>query len=135
MFEIDRNPARRQLFWFGPGLAAVLSVLGLILWARFGIDVARVVWIAAAALAVAWLVLPPLRRPFYIGWMYLTFPIAWTISHLLLAIVYYLVLTPLGLLRRLIGGDPMHRRLDDGTASYWVPHRPANNVKRYFRQY
>jgi hypothetical protein len=71
----------------------------------------------------------------YIGWMYLAFPIGWTVSHVLLAVTYYLVLTPIGLIMRAVGRDPMRRRLDPEAKSYWIEHRPDRDPSRYFRQY
>ena len=56
--------------------------------------------------------IPNVRRLLYLGWMRVFYPIGWVVSHLLLAIVYYLVLTPIGLVMRLFGGDPMHRGFD-----------------------
>jgi hypothetical protein len=57
------------------------------------------------------------------------------VSHLLLLVVYYLVLTPIGLLMRLIGYDPLQRRFDRSAQSYWTPHDPAADDARYFKQF
>ena len=135
MIDLHRQPTSRELAWFGLAVAGVLALLGLVLWARFGLAVARWPWGVATVLAVVYYAVPPLRRPIYVGWIWAMFPIAWTVSHVLLAIVYYLVLTPLGLLRRLIGGDPMHRRIDRAASSYWVERRSTDSTERYFRQY
>ena len=48
----------------------------------------------------------------YGSWMSAVEPIGWTISQLILGVVYYLVITPIGLIMRLGGYDPMKRRLD-----------------------
>ena len=50
-------------------------------------------------------------------------------------IAYYLVLTPIGLIRRISGRDPLHRRFDRDADSYWIARKPASDTKRYFRQY
>ncbi|MBM4108330.1 MAG: hypothetical protein FJ255_05885 [Phycisphaerae bacterium] len=71
----------------------------------------------------------------YTGWMYAALPIGWTISHALLALIYYAVLTPIGLVMRLLGNDPMQRRLDRAATTYWSEHRPPTDPKRYFRQF
>ena len=39
----------------------------------------------------------------------------------LLIAVYYLLVTPAGLLSRLVGRDPLARRWDRGARSYWIP--------------
>jgi hypothetical protein len=53
----------------------------------------------------------------------------------LLALVYYGWITPIGLLIRLFGYDPMRRRLDRTAKSNWIRRKPIKNVDRYFRQY
>ena len=57
------------------------------------------------------------------------------VSYTVLAMVFYLVLTPIGLLMRLVGYDPMSRRFDKDAASYWVPREGSRKVGRYFRQF
>jgi hypothetical protein len=136
LIEINKNPSPRDLRWFGVIVAAVLGLIGLVarfLWAAP--KVAMVLWIAAAAIFVVYYAVPPLRRWMYIGWMYLVFPIGFVIGHVLLGIAYYLVLTPVGLLMRLFRYDPMTRRFEPDAASYWIERRPADDKKRYFRQF
>ena len=77
----------------------------------------------------------PVARAVYRALTLLTFPIGWVISHVLLALVYYLLLTPIGLLLRATGRDPLQRRLDPEAETYWIERegdRPANT---YFRQH
>jgi hypothetical protein len=62
-------------------------------------------------------------------------PIGWTISHLVLGAVYYLVLTPIGLVMRLLGRDPMQRRFDRSAKSYWIERTPRTDPSRHFRQF
>ena len=46
-----------------------------------------------------------------------------------------MVLTPIGLLLRVFGRDPMSRKLEADTASYWVERTPLASVRQYFKQY
>ena len=55
------------------------------------------------------LIWPRLLRPIYVAWMVLAFPIGWTISQLILAVMFYGLFTPIGLVFRLIGRDPLLR--------------------------
>ncbi len=50
-------------------------------------------------------------------------PIGWTISHVPIAALYYLVVTPIGLAMRPFGRDPLARRFDPDAQSYWTPRR------------
>jgi hypothetical protein len=62
-------------------------------------------------------------------------PIGWTVSMALLAVVYFLVFMPIGLVLRAVGYDSMQRGFDPEQASYWCKHPPPPEPRRYFRQY
>ena len=68
------------------------------------------------------------------AWMDAGMPIGWTISHVILSIVYYLVLTPTGLLLRLLGRDPLKKSPEQGAASYWIERRQRDRAS-YFRPF
>jgi hypothetical protein len=64
-----------------------------------------------------------------------TFPFGWAVSHLLLAILFYGLFTPLGLIFRLLGRDPLRRQRPLEQASYWTMKPAATDVRGYFRQF
>jgi len=136
MIELNTDPTRSELNWFGVLLGLFLGLAGAL--ARFRFDApeaARWIWIAALVLTAVYYAVPPLRRPVWIVWMAAAFPIGWTISHVILALTWYLVVTPVGLLIRLTGRDLLRRKIDRAGASYWVEHDPHGDPKRYFRQF
>ena len=134
VININRDPSAKDLLWFGVLLAIFIGVVGALVRVEAP-EAARVVWSAGGALVVVYALMPPLRRWVYLGWMYAAFPIGWTVSHVLLAAIYFLVFTPIGLLLRLGRGDPLERRFDRSAATYWAEHRPGADVRRYFRQF
>ena len=67
--------------------------------------------------------------------MYAALPIGWTVSHLMRGVVYFAVVTPIGLLSRLVRGDTLHRRPDRNARSYWIERRRRNGTGRYLRQF
>jgi len=73
---------------------------GVIRLGTWGGGASIVVWALGAVLGLLYFALRPLHRPLYLGWMHLVFPFGWLLSYLVLAIVYYLVITPVGLLMR-----------------------------------
>lgn len=136
MIEIDRNPSPRTLLLFGFLLAAFAGLVGWLLAWRFDApEAARWVWIVGGALGLLCVALPPIRRPLYLAWSYAFYPIGWVLSHVLLAAIWYLVLTPIGLLLRLFGRDPLGRRRDPQARTHWVPYRSRSDADRYFRQF
>ena len=123
IIEINTDPSKKELRWFGVMLVVfVLAVGALVRWQFDAPAAAQRIWIAGGVLSMVYVVVPPLRRWIFVGWIYAAFPIGWTVSHVLLASIYYLVFTPIGLLLRLIKGDPLERQLDPSAASYWRPH-------------
>lgn len=136
IIKINRNPSRLELTVFGGTWLLFLAVVGGVVWSRGG-SRAVVFGVLAAAVVVpliGWIA-PGFMRIVYLGMAYLAFPIGFVVSHLLLAGVYYLVLTPMGLLMRALGHDPMGRRGDAGAQSYWVPRKAREDPDRYFRQF
>lgn len=129
------NPTRRELRIFAAGQLPFFCLLFFSWhgrnWQTWELVVAGI----SAIVAVLGLVRPAAVRPIYTAWMLAVFPIGWLVSHLVLGIVYYLVVTPIGLLRRLVSGDPMHRCFDRQAETYWQPRRPVRDPKRYFRQF
>jgi hypothetical protein len=128
-------PSERELRWFGLLLLSVFAALGGVAILLFGSPRAAVaLWATGAVLAVVHAVLRPLRRPIYHAWMTLVFPIGWTISHLVLVVVYYGIITPIALGGRIFGRDKLERRFDRSSESYWVDYEPGGDTARYFRQ-
>lgn len=136
MIKVNRQPSAKDLFWFGLLLPLFVAILGVILRWQWGLPrAALVVWMVGGVLAALFALLPPLRRPLYVGWMLAVFPISWLVSHVVLGVVFYMVLTPIGLLMRLVGRDPLRRQLDRQARSYWIERPKEIDSSRYFRQF
>ena len=136
LIELNRNPTAKELRWFGVLLAGFVVLAGAFVRWRLGDPAAaRAIWVVGAVVTGSYTVVPPLRRWIYLGWLYAAFPIGWTVSHLVLAATYYLVVTPIGLLVRWIRGDPLERAPDRSAETYWTARRPTGGVQRYFRQF
>jgi len=136
LIRIDMNPPRKQLNWFGLFWLVFFGAVGAyVLWRTHLWPAAIALWAAAAVVpAVGWAV-PGFMRIVYVGLSVVAYPIGLTVSFVVLAVVYYGVITPIGLVMRLFGRDSMYRRFEGQAESYWVPHRPVDSVKRYFRQF
>jgi hypothetical protein len=111
---------QRELRKFGLVMAAALAVVAaLLLWRH------RPAWPylagAAVVLGVLGLAAPGLLRPFEKAWMTFAGWLSVVMTYVVLTLAYVLVVTPLGLLRRLGGRDPLRLKLDRKAPSYWVP--------------
>ena len=63
--------------------------------------------------------MPSLLKYFYIVWMKLTFILSWFNTRLLLCVIFYLVLSPIGMIMRIFRVDFLERRFNPSLASYW----------------
>jgi hypothetical protein len=136
MIRIERNPSRGQLAVFAIAWLVFFGFLGGTSWWKTGLLAqAGVLWAVAVVIPAAGLVWPGVLRMAFLGMSYATFPIGWGASHLLLALLYYAVLTPIGLFRRFAADDPMGRRFDRSVETYWTPRDTEEGTKRYFKQF
>ena len=135
--QINTNPTRRQLNQFGCIWLGFLALFGVIASFKFhNPALARWLWIAAVVVPIVGWVVPAFMRLVYLAMSYVAWPIGFVVSHVVLAVVYYLVLTPVGLLTRLFGYDAMKRRFDREVESYWIERSSDGaDPKRYFRQF
>ncbi len=135
MTEINWNPDARTLRWFA-GLQVLFFCLLLWVWRdRFPVSVGAAIISLSVVLGITGLIRPAAVRWCYVGWMAAVFPLGWLVSHLLLAVVYYLVLTPIALAVRGTRGRMLDLEFDPEAASYWTPRRRDRDVSDYFRQY
>lgn len=135
MMEINWNPSRKELRQFGFLCLVFFGGLAAWYWNKNGVTLAVELLSAAALIGgVLGAVAPQLLKYVFVGWIVAVFPIGWTVSHLLLGFIYFFILTPIGLLLRVLGQDPMNRTLDRAAKTYWTTHEQAP-VARYFRQF
>src|SRR6476660_6455966 len=66
--------------------------------------------VAGAVVGIAGLVQPSLVRWIYTAWMAVAFPIGWAVSRAMLAILFYLVITPIAVVFRMTGRDVLRLR-------------------------
>jgi len=67
------------------------------------------------------------------AWMKLAEALSFVSTRIILAFVYFLVLTPIGLTKRAMGWDPLHRRADR-IDSYWRPYSQRQRNPRHFEK-
>jgi len=143
--QLNLRPTSRELRQFGCIALAGFALLGgWIHWrgSLFGFDlglaaltVSYIFWGLGALTALFAVLAPKANRPLYVLLVLVTWPIGFVVSHVIMAVVFFGIITPIGLLFRVLGRDPLHRRFEPQAKSYWVPHKPPENVERYFRQF
>jgi saxitoxin biosynthesis operon SxtJ-like protein len=136
LIRIDPNPSRRQLAVFGITWLVFFTVAGVLARRNGGSETAiAALWSAAVVVPTIGWIRPSFMRIIYLGMAYLTLPVGLVVSYLLLAVIYYLVLTPIGFLMRIVAYDPMDRHFDRTARSYWVSRKGPETIDSYFQQF
>ena len=145
LIPVTLKPETRQLRQFGiGGLVVSLALAGLALWrgSLLGFDLGEhaPVWAgslagAGALLGILGTVAPRLNLPFYVALTMITLPIGIVFSFVIMAVIFYLIITPMGLVFRVLGRDALCETLESERDSYWQPIAGEAPVERYFRQF
>jgi hypothetical protein len=122
--DIDFRPSPRKLRQF----AAIWIVVFALLALRGSHALALI-----AAIGVIGLLLPIVMRPLFVAASVVAFPIGWVVSRVLLAIIFYVIFTPVAMLFRIVRRDPLRLRKPD-SQTYWLAKESAG-TERYFRQF
>jgi hypothetical protein len=135
MIAIQWNPSEKQLRQFaGVWFPAFCGLVGWSIGHKTGHwSEVEIGWVLAGVVSVGGLVLPALIRPIFVGLILLTFPIGWVVSHLLLGLIFYGVVTPIGLMLRISGHDPLQLKKPSGN-SVWKTSVGKTDATRYLRQ-
>jgi hypothetical protein len=137
LIEINWSPNHKELRKFGiiSLIASTLIALLLYVLKGLGIQWAAIIFFVGLIIFVSSMISLKVTRGIYLGLILVTMPIGLVVSFTLMAIFYFLLLTPLGLLFRLMGRDSLGRKFDSSTNSYWITRRPPENIDRYFHQF
>jgi hypothetical protein len=120
---------------FGLVFAGASTVIGLLAWWRGGASAAW--WLLAALLflAVA-LFAHPLLAPLNRAWTRLSLLISKIVNPVVMAVIFFAAVMPIGWLMRLCGEDPLRLRFDADAHSYWIQKpRSSERVSSMTRQF
>jgi hypothetical protein len=126
---------KKELRQFAIIIAIAFGLLGIMLWWR-GKTYYSYIFIIAVAVALSGLTLPAALKPFHKIWMTISILMGWLMTRVILIILFYAILTPIGVLGRLCGKDFLDITVNKDAPSYWVPRDKQNTDKKtYERQF
>lgn len=117
----DIKSETKDLRSFGLTLGIFLILFaGLLWWRGKGLHF----WMIGlgGTLALLGLLLPNLLKPVQKGWMTLAVLIGWVMNRVILSLLFFIAVTPIGLIARLTGKQFLDTAWKDGKDSYWLPH-------------
>jgi hypothetical protein len=128
---IPARLTRPELRRFGLSLGAAFLALAGLLWWREHLAAATFAGVLGTGLALAGLVIPGRIGAVYRAWMGFALALSRVTTPVFMAVLYFVVLTPIGVLRRLFGGNPLTAR--HRPATVWVPRaQPRGDLERRF---
>lgn len=133
LMEANWDPSPRELRVFSLVPMIAVGVACAVWRIPLSSTATRVAGIAALGIAVLGLIRPELVRPVYRVWMACALPVGIAVSVVLVALVYFAVLTPIGVALRLCGRDAMRRHATRDTD--WIDRPPPPAASRYYRQF
>ncbi|HNX68416.1 MAG TPA: SxtJ family membrane protein [Candidatus Omnitrophota bacterium] len=131
--KIESTP--KKLREFGLLVGGVFLAIGGLLWWRGRAHYLYFVF-PGACLAAAGAVCPGVLKPLQKAWMTLAVLMGWVMTRVLMTLLFYIAITPIGLIMRLTGKDILDMRLEPRKPSYWnlrkkIPHSPADYEKQF----
>lgn len=137
MLKLDLNPPLKDLRVFAWATLVMFPVLAAMFvgWHWLSVPVAIAGGVALAQFLLMMAGIKVLTRLLWVVLAPPSFLIGMVLSHVLLAVIFWGVMTPIGLVFRLIGRDAMHRRLDRSATTYWTERGAPRSPASYFRLY
>jgi len=111
---------QRQLQSFSRVMAIAFLILGFIVFVRQKPEF-LLLWLTGVLFLAIGMIRPLWLAPVYVVWMKFAFCLSWVNTRILLAVIFYAVLTPVSLAMKLLRFDPLDRAINKHKASYWIP--------------
>lgn len=131
---MDHRFQVKELRQFGLLVGGVFSVIGL--WPMFLREEPLRLWavvlgsllILLGSLAPTWL------APIHRGWMWVGHVLGWINTRIILGVIFYGLITPIGIVFRMLGKDTMRQSFSDTSSTYRVNRqpRPRSHMKFQF---
>ena len=145
LVQIDLRPDTKTLRQFGFIALAGFTLLAFLAWREalvfsIGLGGAReplaLAFVAVGVVAAFFsAVAPAANRPLYVGLTLLALPIGFVLSYVILTLLFYAIIAPIGLILRIAGKDPLQRGFLPDAQTYWADARPARPKDSYFKQF
>lgn len=133
--KISQSIMRQFALVMGIMLGAIVPLI--IVWLNdweLGLPAGLVASLGVVFLFIG-ILFPMALKKFYIVWMLLALGLGFIVTRIIITVVFYLMITPIGFIRRHLGTkDPIGLKINPDEETYWVPAKnpPASQLKKQF---
>lgn len=130
IIEEIRNIKGDKSDWkkFGITMGIILTIIGFfLLWKRNN-NYDYILYLAVAFFTTG-LILPSILKPVYKIWMALSVVMGFIMTKVIMVIIFYLIVTPIGLVASLTGKKFLDMKIDKSATSYWIAREKTNKLK------
>ena len=131
---MDHKFQVKELRQFGLMVGGVFSVIGL--WPMFLRGEPLHLWavVLGSLLILLGSLVPTWLAPVHRGWMWVGHVLGWINTRIILGVIFYGLITPIGIAFRMLGKDTMRQSFSDTSSTYRVNRqpRPRSHMKFQF---
>jgi len=137
LVSLNLKASEKQLRDFGDIALCMCNFIGLMMIWLKGLSMKAFIGFCITGMVIYLLsrISTRLVRPVYMAMTVVTFPIGWLVSHVVMALFYYVIISGVGLVFKLLKRDPLHRSCNPKADSYWLPYQHKSSTKDYFHQF
>ncbi len=128
------DPQRQDLRQFGWVFGGALTALSGLAWYKDSPAFPYLLGVGAL-IATTGTLAPIALRYLYFVWMTIGLTLGTIMTAIILSVVFVVAITPIGLVMKLLGKDPMQRRIDPEAPTYWIPKPTAGPDKKHYLRY
>ena len=123
---------KKQLRQFGLMVGCILVLIGLWKLYQGKHETMRIIlWSVGGSLIITGAIVSTVLTPVYWLWMKLAHLLGWVNTRLLLGIIFFVIITPMAIVMKILGRDALNRKTNKDTDSYWIPRPPIESVKEH----
>ena len=131
---MDHRFQVKELRQFGLMVGGVFSIIGL--WPMFLRGDPLRLWavVLGSLLILLGSLVPTWLAPVHRGWMWVGHVLGWINTRIILGVIFYGLITPIGIAFRMLGKDTMRQSFSDTSSTYRVNRqpRPRSHMKFQF---
>lgn len=133
--KLEQNP--KSLRKFALTMAGAVIVLATIIFLLSSHPQrAFPLWAVGVLFLIAGFIKPLLLKNIHTVWMAFALALGWIMSRVILTILFFVVITPIGLIMRLFGKDPMSRKINPDASTFWIKReQKTTDPAQYERQF